>query len=108
MSASSEEDYQSAEDREDGENGINITRVSKDLEGACLSEKDGNVGSEMRSSCSSNGGKDMGGVTEPDSNRTTDSTVKEVSPDSQDKPTSEDSQKPVELTEEEITVGTCT
>lgn len=112
MSASSEEDYQSAEDREDGENDINIIRLSKDLGGACVSEKYGSDSvqgprqePDSETGCS-NGGNDLGGVTEPDINRTTDTTLKEAfPPDGQDKPTSDDSQTPIEpLTEEEITV----
>lgn len=109
MSASSDEDYQSAEEREDGGNDMNTTQLSKDLEGACISVKDDSMREpETRHSPSSdNSGNDMRGVTQPGINRTTESALKEaLPPDSQDTPTSDSlsSEAVVELTEEEITV----
>lgn len=111
MSASSdEEDYQSAEEREAGGNDTNTSQLSKDLEGARLSEKDDSMREpETRHFCSDNSSGDMRGATQPD-NRTTESSLNEgLPPDSRDQPVSDNlssnSQKVVELTEEEITVG---
>ena len=111
MSASSdEEDYQSAEEREAGGNDTNTSQLSKDLEGARLSEKEDSVREpETRHFSSDNSSGDMRGATQSDINRTTESTLEEgLPPDSQDQPISDNlssnSQKAVELTEEEIKV----
>lgn len=90
---SSGEEYHSAEEREvdtGGGNDTDITSLSRGLEGACLSEKDGGsvrgeVGradSEASSSCSgSRGGTrevtELRNGTEPGINRTAESTSKE-------------------------------
>lgn len=109
MSASSDEDYQSAEEREAERNDTSASQLSKDLEGAHLSEKDDSMREpETRHFYSDpNSSSDVRGATQPDVSRTTESTLEDaLPPASRDQPTSDSSnnQKVIELTEEEIMV----
>ena len=108
MSASSEEDYHSAE--EEG-GASDATRLSRGLEGARLSENDGDDGALGHAAGSSSGEQtELRGTTEPHViNRTPASNEEEASSDhgegGEEKSASPSERETQELTEEEIMVN---
>ena len=116
MSASSEEDYHSAEEEGASHAVGDTTRLSRGLEGASLSEKDSAFRPEVGHAAGGEG-TELRGAAEPHVNRTAASNEGEASSDhgegGEEKSASPSEREVQELTEEEIVVNppshtTCT